>query len=108
VNNPVTIQERLIMKKCIFVILALALLSLAACSSVTRPMAITDNPAGAKTGEATATVLLIPYGGYIVLSGDASLSTAAANGGVTKIAVVDQRIEKGVFVSKVTTIVTGE
>jgi uncharacterized protein (UPF0218 family) len=93
------------MKKCVFVILAAVLLSLAAaCSSITIPTAIADNPAGSKTGEATATALL----GLIVISGDYSLSTAAANGGVTKIAIVDRRIERRLIVEKWTTIVTGE
>jgi hypothetical protein len=93
------------MKKCVFAILALVLLSLVtACHSITTPYAVTDNPAGTKTGEATATTLL----GFILLSGDYSLSTAAANGGVTKIAVVDRRIERRFIVQKWTTIVSGE
>lgn len=90
------------MKKLVLAILVLVVLTLAACSSLTLPVEITDNPVGPKTGEATATQI-----GPILLSGDISYSTAAANGGVTKIATVERRFEKTLFVVKVTTIVTG-
>lgn len=93
------------MKKIIFGVLALSVLLLtAACVSITKPVAITDNPVGSKTGEATASYLF----GRIQLSGDLGLSTAAANGGVSKIATVEQRIESNPFMTKITTIVTGE
>jgi nitrous oxide reductase accessory protein NosL len=90
------------MKKLVLAILVLVVLMLAACSSITVPVAITDNPVGSKTGESTATQI-----GPILLSGDVSYSTAAANGGVTKIATVERRIETTLFVHKITTIVTG-
>ncbi|MDR1277124.1 MAG: TRL-like family protein [Treponema sp.] len=95
------------MKKFVFAVLALAALSLAACSTITTPVSITDNPVGPKTGEATAVVTLIPGVGYIVTKGDMSLSTAAANGGVTRIATVEQRVETTLAQVKITTIVTG-
>ncbi|MDR1099285.1 MAG: TRL-like family protein [Treponema sp.] len=96
------------MKKICFVVLALALMSLAACSSITTPVMITDNPVGSKTGEVTATVSYIPLIGYVVTSGDSSLSSAAANGGITRIATVERRVETTPFSTKITTIVTGE
>jgi hypothetical protein len=96
------------MKKICFVVLALALMSLAACSTITTPVRITDNPVGTKTGEATATISYVPLIGYVVLSGDISLSSAAANGGITRIATVEQRVDTSLFSTKITTIVTGE
>jgi hypothetical protein len=65
------------MKKIIFSVLTLAALLLAACTTITTPVAITDNPVGTKTGEATAVVTAVPFVGYIVTKGDMSLSTAA-------------------------------
>jgi hypothetical protein len=91
------------MKKLVLAILALVIFSLAACSTITTPVAITDNPVGPKTGEATAVYLF----GYLPTQGDKSLSTAAANGGVTKIATVEQRVQWTPIQTKVTTIVTG-
>lgn len=94
------------MKKLVFAILTLVIFSLAACSSITTPVAITDNPVGPKTGEVTATIITTPLG-FIVISGDVSYSKAASNGGITKIATVEQRIEASPFSVKLTTIVTG-
>jgi hypothetical protein len=92
------------MKKLVFAVLALVVLSLAACSTITIPDDITDNPVGTKTGESNA-ILLGPF----MLSGDISLATAAKNGGVTRIATVEQRLEAklGGLWCKLTTIVTG-
>jgi hypothetical protein len=96
------------MKKIFFVCAVLVFMSLAACSSITTPVAITDNPVGSKVGEVTATVALIPLVGYVITSGDMSLSSAAANGGISRIATVEQRIDSSLFQTKFTTIVTGE
>jgi hypothetical protein len=46
--------------------------------------AVTSNPVGAKTGEACAISIL-----SVVTIGDASATTAAHQGGITKIGVVD-------------------
>jgi hypothetical protein len=93
------------MKKIILGVLVLSVLLLtAACTSVTVPVGITDNPVGSKTGEATASYLF----GYIPLSSDTGYSTAAANGGISKIATVEKRTESNPFITKITTIVTGE
>jgi outer membrane murein-binding lipoprotein Lpp len=90
------------MKKLVLALLVLAVFMVAGCSSLTIPYEITDNPTGAKVGESTATMI-----GPLLLSGDISLSTAAANGGVTKISTVDRRLENKLFITNVTTIVTG-
>lgn len=58
-----------------------------------------------KKGEATADFLL----GFIPLKGaDCSVSKAAENGGITKIATIDSKKVNSIFVIKKTTIVTGE
>ena len=73
--------------------------------SITLPVTATSNPIGSKVGTATAT----GYLGYIFLDQDASIQTAAKNGGITKISTVD--IKKTNTLNILTgyeTIVTGE
>ncbi|MDR0657057.1 MAG: TRL-like family protein [Treponema sp.] len=104
------------MKKIILGTLVLVLIILVGCSSITVPLAATANPVGSKVGEATESRifggLTFSQGGVIKLvlfyTGERSLSTAAANGGISRIATVEQRIDKNPFIVKVTTIVTGE
>jgi hypothetical protein len=95
------------MKNIIKIVVAgLLIVSLNACSVTTRlPAMVTDNPAGEKEGKATAKVLL---NAFILNGGDVSINTAAENGGITKISTVDYEVKSGLFVSKHTTIVTGE
>jgi hypothetical protein len=103
------------MKKIILGTLVLVLIILAGCTSLTVPVAATANPVGSKVGEATETRI---FGGLyyaagtngvlLFITGDKGLSTAAANGGISRIATVEQRIDKNPFVTKITTIVTGE
>jgi hypothetical protein len=104
------------MKKIVFGALALTVLLLAGCSSITVPLAVTDNPVGSKTGEVTASFLFagnIVYGPIVIpspgipLGGEFTLSGAAANGGITKIATVEVRTEENPFITKKTLIVTG-
>jgi hypothetical protein len=99
------------MKKIVFGALALAVLLLAGCSSITLPYAATDNPVGSKTGEVTESYLFAgSYGGYtwgIPLGGEFTLSGAAANGGITKISTVEVRVDANPFILKRTLIVTG-
>ena len=95
------------MKKIFGAILATAALALAvSCTTVNPGQADSGATANAKRGEATGGFLmgLIP-----VMSADVSISTAAANGGVTKIATVDHKAVSylGIWVVR-TTIVTGE
>ncbi len=80
------------------------LLFLSSCSIVV-PVAATSNPVGSKVGTAKATVYL----GFIALDQDASIKTAAQNGGITKISTVDMK--KGNVLNIIwtlETIVTGE
>jgi hypothetical protein len=100
------------MKKIVFGVLALAVLLLAGCSSITVPLAATDNPVGSKTGEVTTSYLFgVTFGPYVYsgipLGGEFTLSGAAANGGITKIATVEVRTDANPFIVKKTLIVTG-
>jgi len=62
----------------------ISLLLLSSCS-VMLPVSATSNPVGgSKTGKATATNVL-----GLWVSPDASIKSAAANGGITKISTVD-------------------
>ena len=66
---------------------ACALFSIAALSScsLTLPVAATSNPVGAKVGTSKAAIFL----SVLVFNGDASIQTAAKNGGITRISTVD-------------------
>jgi hypothetical protein len=99
------------MKKIVFGVLALAVLLLAGCASLTLPYGVTDNPVGSKTGEVSESYLFgrVIEGEIrgIPLGGDFTLSGAAANGGITKISTVEIRTEVNPFIYKRTLIVTG-
>ena len=61
-----------------------ATMSLTSCS-MTMPVAATSNPVGSKVGRASGNSYL-----YLLYFGlDASIQTAAKNGGITKISTVD-------------------
>jgi hypothetical protein len=87
---------------------ALALLSVAALlasCSITLPVAATSNPVGGKVGMASGTVYL----GLFAFDADASIRTAAKNGGITKIATVDMKTSNTLnLIYTYETIVTGE
>ncbi len=53
--------------------------------SLTLPVSATSNPVGAKVGTASAAIYLQ----VLVFNGDASIQTAARNGGITRISTVD-------------------
>jgi hypothetical protein len=76
--------------------------------SVTLPVCATSNPIGSKVGEATAVNLF----GIFWLNGDASLTTAAKNGGIKSISTVDIKqtilIPIAPILLRYTTVVTGE
>ena len=85
-----------------------AIISVAALMSscaLTLPVNATSNPVGKKVGTAIAT----GYLGVLFLNQDASIRTAAKNGGITKISTVDikQTSLLGLIVTY-ETIVTGE
>jgi uncharacterized protein YdbL (DUF1318 family) len=73
--------------------------------SLTLPVNATSNPVGSKVGTAKAT----GYLGVLFFDADASIRTAAKNGGITRISTVD--IKSGNILGLVITyetIVTGE
>jgi len=81
-----------------------AMLMLSSCS-LTMPVTATSNPVGSKVGTAKATGFL----GVLFFDADASIQSAAKNGGIKKISTVD--IKQGNILGIVwtyETIVTGE
>lgn len=89
----------------LFSFIAIAgMLSLSSCS-LTLPVNATSNAVGSKVGRAKATGFL----GILFFNQDASIQSAAKNGGITKISTVD--IKQGSVLGIVVTyetIVTGE
>ena len=83
-------------------IAVLFVLSLASCS-VSGPLFVTDNP-GEKVGKSSYRMIF----GFILDGGDASIRSAAENGGITKISTVDQKVESSLFITTYSTVVTGE
>lgn len=83
---------------------AIVCFSLTACS-ITYPGTATSNPVGSKVGTAKATVVL----GFS-FDEDASIQTAAKNGGITRISTVDIKVTNvlGYLFLTYETIVTGE
>ena len=73
--------------------------------ALTLPVTATSNPVGAKVGTAKATGFL----GVLFFDEDASIQTAAKNGGITQISTVDIKHTNvlGIVVTY-ETIVTGE
>ncbi|MBN2890763.1 MAG: TRL-like family protein [Bacteroidales bacterium] len=67
--------------------LAVAGLMLLSSCSIVVPVTATSNPVGSKVGTSKATVYL----GFLALDQDASIQTAAKNGGISKISTVDQK-----------------
>jgi hypothetical protein len=85
------------------VLAGLFIFSMTACS-VSGPLFVTDNPDGGKIGKSSYRVLF----GFALDGGDASIKSAAENGGITKISTVDQKMESGFLISRIVTVVTGE
>ncbi len=78
-------------------------MSFTACS-ITLPGSATSNTVGSKVGMSKGTVVL----GF-AFNEDASIRTAAKNGGITKISTVDVKVGNILgFVRTFETIVTGE
>ncbi len=91
------------MKKLMILVIAVAAIALQSCT-VSHPVLVTDNAVGSKTGEASYKVIL----GFPPMKADASIRTAAKNGGIDKVATVDVVVRGGLFTTTVTTRVTGE
>jgi uncharacterized protein YdbL (DUF1318 family) len=83
----------------------LAVVAMMSSCALTLPVNATSNPIGNKVGQAKAT----GYLGMLFFNADASIKSAAKNGGITKISTVD--IKQTNFLNIIvtyTTIVTGE
>jgi hypothetical protein len=94
------------MKHILKVIGVVLLVTTLASCELTRPIAATSNPIGTKMGKADATGILFfpPFIG----EGDASIVTAAKNGGITKISTVDFTVTNFILFRIYTCTVTGE
>jgi hypothetical protein len=86
-------------------IAGVAIVAMFASCSLTLPVNATSNPVGGKVGTATAT----GFFSVLFFDADASIQSAAKNGGITKISTVDVKHSSilGIFVTY-ETIVTGE
>lgn len=93
------------MRKVKTIFALLAVVAMMSSCSLTLPVAATSNTVGTKVGEAKAT----GYLGVLFFDADASIRTAAKNGGITKISTVDIKQENMFnLIVTYTTIVTGE
>ena len=93
------------MRKVKTIFALLAVVSMMSSCALTLPVNATSNPVGNKVGTAKAT----GYLGILFFDADASISTAAKNGGITKISTVD--IKQTSLLNLIVTyetIVTGE
>jgi len=93
------------MRKVKTIFALLAVVAMMSSCSLTLPVTATSNPVGNKVGTAKAT----GYLGILFFNADASIRTAARNGGITKISTVD--IKQGNVLNLIVTyetIVTGE
>ncbi len=93
------------MKKVKSVLALLTVAAFVSSCSLTLPVNATSNPVGSKVGTASAT----GYLGVLFFDADASIRTAAKNGGITKISTVDIK-QSNILNLLITyeTIVTGE
>lgn len=91
------------MKKIAIAFAAAATLALASCKTV-LPVAATSNDMGKKVGESTTTLLF----NILPISGEASIASAAKNGGIKKISSVDLKVKWYVVLTQLTAVVTGE
>ncbi len=85
--------------------LAVVAAALFASCSMTMPVTATSNKIGNKVGTSVGTVYL----GFLSFDADASIRTAAKNGGISKISTVDMKVKNtlGIIINY-ETIVTGE
>ena len=86
------------------VFIAASFVALTGCATIDAPYAVTDNPVGTKVGQSSGS-LVFGFGDV-----DASLRTAASNGGITEISTVDFEVQQvlGLLFVQFTTTVTGE
>lgn len=82
-----------------------AIAALASSCSLTMPVNATSNTIGSKVGTAKAT----GYLGFLFFNADASIKSAAKNGGISKISTVDIKTTSLLnLIVTYETIVTGE
>lgn len=93
------------LKKMKTIFALLAVVAMMSSCALTLPVSATSNTIGSKVGTAKAT----GYFGFIFLDADASIRTAAKNGGITKISTVDVKQESILnIITSYETIVTGK
>ena len=93
------------MRKVKTIFALLAVVAMMSSCSLTLPVAATSNSVGNKVGTAKAT----GYLGILFFDADASIRTAAKNGGISKISTVDIKHESILnLIVSYETIVTGE
>jgi hypothetical protein len=93
------------MKNLAKIFLLSAIVIMMASCSLTLPVNATGNPVGSKVGTAKAT----GYFGVLFFNADASIRSAAKNGGITKISTVDIKQDNILnLIITYETIVTGE
>ncbi len=95
------------MKKAKFQILAMGLVATALFSScsITVPVTATSNAVGSKVGRASGMTFFY----VLCFNADASIKTAAKNGGISKISTVDMKQSNILgIVQTYETIITGE
>lgn len=93
------------MKKVKTIFALIAIVAMMSSCSLTLPVNATSNPIGEKVGTATATGFL----GFLFFNADASIRTAAKNGGITTISTVDIKHTSILnIIVTYETIVTGE
>ena len=85
-------------------LVGLAAAALLSSCTVSYPGWATNNATGSKTGVAERKVFL----GILIGETDLSQTTAAKNGGITKIATVDYSVTGGIFSKTYRVTVTGE
>lgn len=93
------------LKKIKTIFALLAVVAMMSSCALTLPVSATSNPVGTKVGTAKAT----GYLGILFFDADASIQTAAKNGGITKISTVDIKQTNLLnLIVTYETIVTGE
>ena len=93
------------LKRVKMVVALIAMTLVMSSCALTLPVNATSNPVGEKVGTAKAT----GFFGYIFFGADASIRTAAKNGGITEISTVDVK-ESNILglITSYETIVTGD
>jgi hypothetical protein len=92
-------------KKIKSVVALLAITAMISSCALTLPVNATSNPIGDKVGTAKAT----GYFGILFFNADASIQTAAKNGGITEISTVDIKSTNVLnIITTYETIVTGK